>query len=53
MKKRRTADEIMRLLRDIDRDCVKGLTVSDVRRKINNAVTTCYRWRGAIRPRPE
>ncbi len=50
MKKRRTADEIARLLRNIDRDLAKGLTVSDVRRKINIAVTTCYRWRERFDP---
>jgi len=45
MKKRRTADEVARLLRDIDRDLAKGLTISDVCRKINIAETTYYRWR--------
>src|SRR5262249_13190293 len=34
MKKRRTADEVARLLRDVDRDLAKGLTVSDACRKI-------------------
>ena len=45
MKKRRTADEVARLLRDIDRDLAKGLTITDVCRKINIAETTYYRWR--------
>jgi putative transposase len=45
MKKRRTADEVARLLRDFDRDLAKGLTISDVCRKINIAETTYYRWR--------
>ncbi len=45
MKKRRTADEVARLLREIDRDLAKGLTISDVCRKINIAETTYYRWR--------
>ena len=45
MKKRRTADEVSRVLRDIDRDLAKGLTVSDVCRKISIAETTYYRWR--------
>ena len=45
MKKRRTADEVARLLRDLDRDLAKGLTISDVCRKINIAETTYYRWR--------
>jgi len=45
MKKRRTADEVARLLRDVDRDPAKGLTVSDSCRKIGIAETTYYRWR--------
>ena len=45
MKKRRTADEVARLLRDADRDLAKGLSVPDVCRKLGIAVTTYYRWR--------
>src|SRR5438132_4388789 len=45
MKKRRNADEVARLLRDADRDLAKGLTVSDVCRKIGVAQTTYHRWR--------
>lgn len=45
MKKRRSAEEVARLLRDADRDLTKGLTVSDVCRKIGVAETTYYRWR--------
>ena len=45
MKKRWTADEVARVLRDIDRDLAKGLTISDVCRKIGIAETTYYRWR--------
>ena len=45
MRKRRTADEVARLLRDFDRDLAKGLTVPDVCRKAGIAETTYYRWR--------
>jgi hypothetical protein len=30
MKKRRSADEVVRLLREVDRDLAKGLTISDI-----------------------
>jgi transposase-like protein len=45
MTKRRTADQIQRLLRDADRDLAKGLTVTDVCRKLGIAENTYYRWR--------
>ena len=45
MSKRRTAEQIRRLLRDADRDLAKGLTVSDVCRKVGIAENTYYRWR--------
>jgi putative transposase len=45
MKKRQTADEVARLLRDVDRDLATGLTISDARCKIGVAATTYYRWR--------
>ena len=45
MKKRRTRDEVTRLLREVERDLAKGLTVSDACRKIGVAETTYYRWR--------
>ena len=45
MSKRRTVDEVSRLLKDADRDLAKGLTVSDFCRKIGVAQTTYYRWR--------
>ena len=50
MKKRRTADEVSRLLRGVDRDLANGLTISDVCRKIGVAVTTYYRWRQRNNP---
>lgn len=45
MSKRRTADEVARLLKDADRDLAKGLTISDFCRKVGVAQTTYYRWR--------
>jgi putative transposase len=45
MRRRRTADEVARLLREADRDLAKGLTVSDICRKQGIAETTYYRWR--------
>jgi putative transposase len=45
MSKRRTADQIVRLLRDADRDLAKGLTVADVCRQLGIAANTSYRWR--------
>ena len=45
MSKRRTADEVTRLLKDADRDLAKGMTVSDFCRKVGVAQTTYHRWR--------
>jgi putative transposase len=45
LRKRWTADEIARALRDVDRDLAKGLTISDIYRKIGVAETTYDRWR--------
>jgi putative transposase len=45
MKKRRTADEGARLLRDVERDLANGLTIADVCRTIGIAETTSYRGR--------
>ena len=39
-----SAGGVRRYLR-VDRDLAKGLTISDVCRKINIAETTYYRWR--------
>jgi len=50
MKKRRTADEVARLLREADRDLAKGLTVADVCRKLGVAEATYYRWRAQHDP---
>ena len=51
MRRRRTADEITRLLREADRDLAKGLTVSDICRKHGIAESTYYRWRQQTCPR--
>jgi putative transposase len=45
MGKRRTAEQIQRLLREADRDLAKGLTVGDVCRKLGVSGNTYYRWR--------
>lgn len=45
MAKRRTAEQIVRLLREADRDLAKGLTVADVCRKHGISGNTYYRWR--------
>jgi putative transposase len=50
MSKRRTADEVTRLLKDVDRDLAKGLTITDICRKNGIAVTTYYRWRERHEP---
>ena len=50
MRKRRTAEEVGRLLREFDHDLAKGLTVSDICRKAGIAETTYYRWRQQHNP---
>jgi hypothetical protein len=40
MRKRRTAGEVARLLKEFDRDLAKGLTVQDVCRKAGIAAAT-------------
>jgi putative transposase len=45
MRRRRTADEIARLLKEADRDLAKGLTVSDICRKHGISSSMYYRWR--------
>ena len=45
MSKRRTAQQITRLLREADRDLAKGLTVADICRKLGIAENSYYRWR--------
>ncbi len=50
MSKRRTAEQIQRLLREADRDLAKGLTVGDVCRKLGVSQNTFYRWRQRFNP---
>jgi putative transposase len=45
MRRRWTADEITRLLKEADRDLAKGLTVSDICRKHGIGQSMYYRWR--------
>lgn len=45
MGKRRTPEQIQRLLREADRDLAKGLTVGDVCRKLGVSENSLYRWR--------
>jgi putative transposase len=45
MKKRRTADQIARMLKDADRELARGLTVPDVCRKLGIGQATSYRRR--------
>jgi putative transposase len=50
MGKRRTREQIRRLLREADRDLAKGLTVGDVCRKIGVSQNSYYRWRERLDP---
>lgn len=45
MKKRRDKNQVAQVLREVDRDLAKGLTVADICRKLGVAQTTYYRWR--------
>ena len=45
MGKRRTREQIERLLREADRDLSKGLTIGDCCRKVGISQNTYYRWR--------
>jgi transposase-like protein len=50
MGKRRTREQIQRLLREADRDLAKGLTVVDVCRKLGIKENSYYRWRQQLDP---
>ena len=45
MRRRRTAEEVARALREAERGVAKGLTISDICRKQGIAEATYYRWR--------
>ncbi len=45
MAKRRTAEQIKRLLKEADRELARGLTVSDVCRELGIVQGTYHRWR--------
>lgn len=48
MAKRRTAEQMRRLLREAPHDLAKGLTVADVCRKLGISEQTYYRWRQRV-----
>ena len=50
MNRRRTAEEVARVVRDADRDLAKGLTGSDICRKVGIAEPTNYQWRQQHHP---
>jgi putative transposase len=50
MAKRRTDEQIHRLLKEADRDLAKGLTVSDFCRKAGITEASYYRWRHRFDP---
>jgi putative transposase len=45
MSKRRTADQIQFLLREVERDRAKGLTLGHCCRKLGISQNTYHRWR--------
>jgi putative transposase len=50
MAKRRTDEQIQRLLKEADRDLAKGLTVADFCRKAGITEASYYRWRQRFDP---
>jgi putative transposase len=50
MNQRRTAEQIQRLLREVERDRAKGLTVRDSCRRLGIGYTTYRRWRAQFNP---
>ena len=50
MNQRRTADQIQRLLREVERDRAKGITVRDSCRRLGIGYNTYRRWRAQFDP---
>jgi putative transposase len=52
MNKRRSAEQIERILWEADRDLARGLTTADVCRKLGISCRTYFRWRSGRGPAP-
>jgi putative transposase len=50
MAKRRSVEQIQRLLREVERDLAKGLVVGDACRKLGVSPNTYYRWKQRFDP---
>jgi putative transposase len=50
MSKRRTAEQIQRVLREVERDRAKGLTIGDICRKLGVSENTYHRWKRIFDP---
>jgi putative transposase len=50
MAKRRTAEQIKRLLKEVDRDLLRGISIADACRKHGLNESTFYRWRQQLAP---
>jgi len=48
MQKRRSVEQIRKLVREVDRDRAKGLTVGLACRKLGIGENTYYRWRARV-----
>jgi putative transposase len=51
MRRRWTADQIARLLKEADKDLARKLTVTDICRKHGISQSMYYRWRGQHDPK--